>query len=144
MKKDNRNNVIGGKHRATNRYELILYRIKNTHLKKNRHYEGVRMLIDKDVFVKWFMENDFEGASVDRIDKSKDYTMDNIQLIPLVENVRKDKVKAKNGYCECFRCKQVKPLELFAKDKRRQNGHSTICMKCDVERKKHHNSTGTK
>lgn len=136
MKKDNRYSIIGGKHRALSRYYMILNRLKNTDAKKNRNYQGIQMLIDKDTFVEWFMKNDFEGASVDRIDKNKDYTLDNIQLITLDENIRKDKVKAKDGYCECFKCKQTKPLDFFATDKRRKNGHSTICKKCDSERKK--------
>ena len=93
------------------------------------------MLIPKDEFVKWFMENDFEGASVDRIDNKGDYSMDNIQLIPLAENIAKDKQKAVNGFCPCYVCGEIKPLELFAVDKRRQNGHSTICKKCDSKRK---------
>lgn len=93
------------------------------------------MLIPKDEFVNWFMANDFEGASVDRIDKKGDYTMENIQLLPLAENIRKDKVKAQNGMCVCFMCHETKPLELFAVDKRRKNGHGTICKKCDSQRK---------
>ena len=96
------------------------------------------MLINKDVFIEWFMRHDFEGASVDRIDKTKDYSLDNIQLIPLADNIRKDKVKAKDGMCECYMCKQIKPLELFAKSKRRQNGRSTICKECDSKRKSSH------
>lgn len=135
-KKDNRHSIIGGKHRALNRYYMILNRLKNTNRNKNACYQDVKMLIDKDTFVDWFMKNDFQGASVDRIDKTKDYTMNNIQMIPLDENIRKDKVKAKDGMCECFVCKELKPLEMFAKDSRRKNGHSTICKKCDVQRKK--------
>lgn len=135
MKHDTRHKVIGGKHRALSRYYMILHRINHTEEKKNTYYKGVKMLIDKDEFVKWFMDNDFEGASVDRIDKNKDYSMDNIQLIPLEENIRKDKIKAKDGLCECYSCGQIKPLEDFAKDKRRKNGHSTLCKVCDVKRK---------
>lgn len=135
MKVDNRHRVIGGRHRALSRYYMILNRINHTDTDKNKCYENVKMLISKDDFVKWFMENDFEGASVDRIDHTKDYSLDNIQLIPLGENVRKDKVKARNGQCECYNCKQIKPLDSFAKDSRRKNGHSTICKKCDSKRK---------
>ena len=87
-------------------------------------------------FIKWFMENDFEGASVDRIDKTKDYSLDNIQLLPLEENIRKDKVKAKNGVCQCYVCKEIKPLSLFVTDKRRKNGHATICKGCDNKRRR--------
>lgn len=135
MKYDNRYAAIGSRHRALSRYYMILYRLNHCCDAKNKCYNGVQMLIDKETFVNWFMVNDFEGASVDRIDSTKDYSIDNIQLIPLAENIRKDKVKAKNGSCECYRCKQIKPLELFAKDKRRQNGHSTICKECDSKRK---------
>ena len=138
MKHDTRHKIIGGKHRALSRYYMILYRINHTEEKKNRHYKDVKMLIGKDEFVEWFMANDFEGASVDRIDKDKDYSMDNIQMIPLAENIRKDKTKAKDGLCECYMCKQVKPLELFAKDSRRKNGHSTICKSCDAKRPTRH------
>lgn len=135
MKIDNRHRVIGGKHRALSRYYMILNRINHTDTDKNRCYENVKMLISKDDFVKWFMENDFEGASVDRIDHTKDYSLDNIQLIPIDENIRKDKVKAKNGQCECYKCKRIKSLDDFAKDSRRKNGHSTMCKECDSKRK---------
>ena len=134
-KVDKRYLCIGGKHRALSRYYMILNRIKTSHRSRSLCYKNVRMLIDKDTFVKWFMENDFEGCSVDRIDKNKDYSLDNIQMIPLPENIRKDRVKAKDGFCECYKCKEIKPLDSFAKDNRRQNGHSTICKKCDNERR---------
>lgn len=135
MKEDNRNSIIGGKYRALSRYYMILNRLNNTDRDKNKCYQNVKMLIDKDTFISWFMENDFEGASVDRIDKNKDYSIDNIQMLLLEENIRKDKVKAKNGMCECFMCKETKPLEMFAKDSRRKNGYSTICKSCDSKRK---------
>lgn len=135
-KKDNRYSSIGGRHRAESRYCMLLNRIKNAHRRKNSCYKNVKVLIDKETFVKWFMENDFKGCSVDRIDKTKDYSIDNIQMIPLDENIRKDKVKARNGFCECYRCKQTKPLEFFAKDKRRKNGHSTVCKECDNARRR--------
>ena len=135
MKVDNRNKIIGGKHRALSRYYMILHRLNHTDDKRNRHYRGIRMLIDKDTFVKWFMVNDFEGASVDRIDKTKDYSLDNIQLIPLAENIAKDKIKSKDGMCECYVCKEIKPLELFAVNKRSTTGRKTICKECDSKRK---------
>ena len=138
--KDKRYCDIGSRHRAVSRYYMILNRLKNTDRVRNRNYRGVKMLIDKETFVKWFMENDFDGASVDRIDNKKDYTMDNIQMISTSENKVKDRYKEKDGKCECYVCKEVKPIELFALDKRRENGHSTICKSCDSKRKKR--STG--
>ena len=59
-KKDNRYSIIGGKHRALSRYYMILNRLKNTERNKNTCYQDVKMLIDKDTFVSWFMKNDFE------------------------------------------------------------------------------------
>lgn len=131
---DFRNRIIGSKRRATNHYNLIINRLKDTGRPKNKTYKGIKMLIDKEAFIKWFMENDFIGASVDRIDKNKDYSFDNIQLIPLSENIRKDKLKAKNGMCECFVCHQTKPLEEFVKDSRRITGRTTICLDCERKR----------
>ena len=136
--KDERYKQIGGRKRALSRWYMIRYRTTHTDQPKNRRYEGVVFNLDKEQFIKWFQRNDFENASVDRIDKNKGYTMDNIQLIPLLDNIRKDKTKASDGYCVCFRCKQKKPIEDFAKDSRRLNGHSTLCKVCDVERKSKH------
>lgn len=136
--KDLRYAQIGSRKRALSRWYMIRYRITHTNQPKNRKYEGIEFNLDKEQFIEWFQKNDFEHASVDRIDNSKGYTMDNIQLIPLVDNIRKDHIKAKNGCCVCFRCKQEKPLEDFVKESRRFNGYSTICKKCDVERKSKH------
>lgn len=88
------------------------------------------------------MANDFSGCSVDRIDNTKDYTLDNIQMISITDNIRKDKVKAHDGICECYSCHIIKPLNEFAKDKRRANGHSTCCKQCDNLRRRKNNDTG--
>lgn len=140
--KDLRYKEIGGRKRALSRWCMIRYRTSHTDQPKNRGYKGIEFNLDKEQFIKWFQQRDFENASVDRIDKNKGYTMDNIQLIPLVENIRKDKLKAKNGFCICFRCKQTKPLKDFVRESRRISGYSTICKVCDTERKSKH--TGRK
>ena len=132
---DLRNHIIGTKRRAVNHYNLMVRRCKANN-PKDECYKNIYVEVSKDDFVKWFMSKDFKGCSVDRIDKSKNYTLDNMQVISLAENIRKDKVKEQNGFCECYRCKQVKPVREFAKDKRRSTGHSTICKKCDSERKR--------
>lgn len=135
MKHDNRHKIIGGKHRALSRYYMILNRLKNNDRDRNRCYKDIEISLDKNEFVEWFMKHDFEGASVDRIDNKKGYSMDNIQLIPSDENMRKDRMKAKDGVCQCYRCKEYKPLEMFAVDKRRVTGHATVCKACDSKRK---------
>ena len=131
---DTRHRIIGGRKRAQCRYAMILYRLGNTHLPKNTCYVGVELRITQEEFITWFQANDFKGCSVDRIDNTKHYEAGNLQLIPLVENIRKDKLKACNGYCECFSCKTTKEITLFAKDKRRVSGYSTICKQCDNSR----------
>lgn len=73
--------------------------------------------------------------SVDRLDKTLNYTLNNIQFIELGDNIRKDKIISKNGKCICYMCKEEKEDSLFAKDKRRLNGRSTLCKKCDSDRK---------
>lgn len=134
--------TIGSRRRANNRYNGLVSRIKYyENNRKNKNYLNIKLKISRKEFIEWFMKNDFEGCSVDRIDKNGDYELSNMQLIPLVENIRKDKVKEKNGYCICYVCNENKPIEMFAIDKRRVNGHSTICKKCDSNRKKR-NSTG--
>ena len=133
-KKDSRNSIIGGRKRALSRWYMIRYRVEHTELPKNKAYKDVEFNLDKETFIKWFQERDFEHASVDRIDKNKGYTMENIQIIPLVDNIRKDKVKAKNGYCVCRKCKQLKPIEDFVKESRRINGYSTMCKICESKR----------
>lgn len=126
--------IVGSYRRANHRYNNIVNRIRHTQHKKNHSYQDVELKVSRSEFIKWFMPLDFFGASVDRIDKTKHYELSNMQVIPLSDNIRKDKVKAKDGKCECYVCHQTKPLIDFCKDKRRGNGHSTICLQCERNR----------
>lgn len=132
---DKRHTIIGGRHRALSRYYMILNRLKKTNLQKNKCYKNITLNLDKEDFINWFMENDFKGCSVDRINNKEGYYLENLQLISLSDNIAKDKIKEKDGLVECFRCKKTLSLNEMAKDKRRKNGHSTICKKCDNRRK---------
>lgn len=127
-------NTIGSRRRANNKYNGILSRIKYTERKKNSNYCNVKLKVSREEFIKWYMPLDFKGASVDRIDNNGDYELSNMQVISLKENIIKDKVKCKDGFCECYVCHKTKPIELFAKDRRRTNGYSTICKDCDNKR----------
>lgn len=131
---DLRYEIIGHRRRAQNRYNLIKFRISHPEMKKNRSYKNIPFELGKEEFIEWFMKNDFKGATVDRIDNSKGYSMDNIQLINIKENIGKDHRKAKNGMCECCCCHKIKPLSEFMKDKRTYNGYTTTCLECGRER----------
>jgi formylmethanofuran dehydrogenase subunit E len=89
---------------------------------KCKNYINISITFSREEFKNWCY-------------KTKDYTLDNIQVIELADNIRKDKIKASNGYCRCYRCGETKPLEIFAKDKRRVNGKATVCRPCDNRRR---------
>jgi hypothetical protein len=112
----------------------MVQRTATTYRSKNRKYQGVKVLVSKEDFVPWFMERDFPGCSVDRIDKTGHYELSNMQVITLKENIRKDLGKAKDGRCVCYSCKKEKELSEFVKESRRQNGYSTICKACERKR----------
>ena len=136
LKVDNRHAEIGGNHRAMSRYYMIKYRLKNTHLPKNKNYIGIELKVSKEDFINWFTKLDFKGCSVDRIKSTGHYELSNMCVIKLVDNIRKDKLKSINGLCVCYRCNSNKPLTEFSKDKRRINGYSTCCKECDNKRRK--------
>lgn len=103
---------------------------------KNKCYENVYIKFSREEFKEWCYTNkdkilNLERPSLDRIDKSKDYSLDNIQVLELKDNIRKDHLKFKDGKCVCYVCKEEKDLELFTTDNRRVNGKKTICKKCD-------------
>lgn len=128
--------TIHSRRRANNKYNAILSRVRGYGNEKNKCYKNVDVKISREEFIKWYMPLDFEGASVDRIDRKGDYEISNMQVISLTDNIRKDKVKEHDGVCECYRYHKIKPINEFVKDKRRINGHSTICIECDRERKR--------
>lgn len=135
--KDLRYKQIGGRKRALSRFSMIQNRLKNTHLPKNKNYIGVLLLVSKEDFVTWFMARDYEGCSVDRIDKTGHYELSNMQILPLKVNIAKDKLKWVCSFCECYVCKLTKLIDEFSVDKRRlTTGRSTICKSCDAKRYK--------
>lgn len=105
-------------------------------LTRNRLYNDVRIDMTRVAFKNYCISNSdyilgLSRPSIDRKDNSKHYAIDNIQFIELVDNIRKDKIKAKNGVCICYSCKEEKPIVEFIKDSRRINGYSTICKVCE-------------
>lgn len=134
--KDIRHTLIGGKHRAMSRYYMMLYRVQNWNNSRNMNYQGIEVRVPKEEFIKWFMERDFTRCSVDRIDKTGHYELSNMQVIPLWQNIAKEKVKAKDGVTKCYSCGEVKTLEGFVGNReRRTTGKTNICKKCERKRR---------
>ena len=81
-KNDVRYKTIGHKHRAEARYYMMCNRC-NSETDKNRSYVDVEVILSKEYFITWFMERDFEGCSVDRVDSKGNYELSNMQVICL-------------------------------------------------------------
>ena len=128
---DLRNQQIGGRHRAMARYYMIAHRVSNTNEKKNKKYCGIEVRVGKEEFIAWFMERDFPGCSVDRIDSSGHYELSNMQVIPLSHNIRKDKTFCRDGTSRCRSCGQTKQVSEFCIDRRLSTGITTLCKRCE-------------
>jgi len=139
-KSNPRHKIIGDIERARARYAMLCNRVENSHLPKNSCYEGVEVRVDRDEFLEWFMENNFEGCSVDRIDPNGHYDLSNMQLIPTSENIGKDKRLETDGFNRCWRCLEWKPIEDFVKCSKNKNGYDTICKPCENIRTKIRNA----
>lgn len=134
MKKDLRHTVIGSRRRAYSRYMSIKHRCLVSNTARNKTYRGMEFSLDKETFIKWFMENDFKGCSVDRINNKLGYIHSNLQIIPLIDNMIKDRTSFKGNQGTCGKCKTVKTITEFGKDKRRVIGFNNICKTCDNNR----------
>lgn len=134
LKIDNRHKIIGGRHRALARYHMLCNRVKNSHLPKNKNYQYVKVLVEKEAFISWFMPLDYVGCSVDRKDNMGHYELSNMQIIPLVVNIAKDHLQIKNGMRKCCVCKTEKILSDFVQDLRISVGVSTLCKSCEATR----------
>ena len=135
LKIDNRHKLIGGRHRALSRYSMLCYRVKNSHLPKNKNYQHIKVLVGKEEFISWFMPLDFVGCSVDRKDNAGHYELGNMQVIPLTSNISKAHLQIRNGMRKCYSCKTEKILSDFVQDLRISVGVSTICKACESVRK---------
>jgi len=110
------------------------------HSKRTREkcltYESILIQFTRDEFKFWCIRNKeiIERLSrplIDRVDKNKNYTIDNIQVTDLSEHIRKDKTVFHDGFGVCFVCGETKEEEDFCKDNRRLNGRSSICKRCE-------------
>lgn len=123
-------------------FGYIKKRCNNENYQKDRpKYKNIENKLDKNKFVKWYVSNYFEGCEVDRVDDSKDYSMDNIQLLSKEEHNHKRKLErdgcVKVGYKKCNRCGEIKPetKEYFSTHKKQisqynPQGLRGICKEC--------------
>ncbi len=98
-------------------------------------YSNVKIIFTQQEFKEWCYQhenliNNLSRPSLDRIDNKKDYTLDNIQIIELSENIAKEKRKGTLTHGTCWKCGIFKSKEAFSKETRRWSGFSTLCIKC--------------
>jgi hypothetical protein len=106
---------------------------------RNKSYANVFIEMTRDAYRDWCLANratieSLKRPSIDRIDSRLGYHIGNIQVIELVDNMRKDRTKFRNGMCVCFKCKGQKREDEFVRDSRRPNGRTTICRPCERAR----------
>lgn len=114
---------------------------KHRTVSKCLSYENIQIEFSREEFKEYCLDNEIHilslvRPSLDRIDPLKNYSLDNIQIIELLENMRKDSLTFKDGKGTCCRCGEIKDEHLFAKDKRAINGRATRCKACDNKRGK--------
>ena len=104
-------------------------------------YADVSIEFSREEYKAWCLSREQEilslnRPSLDRKDKSKNYTIENIQVIELALNIRKDKTVFDDKSGRCFVCTEIKSIEEFCADKRRANGKTSICLSCENKRNK--------
>lgn len=106
---------------------------------KSNNYENVKLLITRAEFItwvipeleKWCNNDSIENVSLDRIDSTKHYELNNLQLVTKSENSRKSaqhkNVSAPDGYAWCGKCQDYLIVSFFHKNKIRFNGLEQVC-----------------
>lgn len=93
-------------------------------------------LLPRDEFIAWAIRNppprEMWQPSVDRIDPSRGYTLDNIRWLEARQNSRGKFHDLPFTHQHCPRCHTIKPLnhENFHKSKSRGCGFQTYCRPC--------------
>lgn len=103
---------------------------------RNNSYAEINIMFTRSEFANWCRDRwesiqAMRKPSIDRLDKRLDYTLDNMQVIELAENIRKDKTVFRDGYGVCYRCKERKMESMFCVDRRRMNGRTSLCLDCE-------------
>lgn len=106
---------------------------------KCKTYINIQIEFTRQEYKEWCMERQeiilkLDRPSLDRIDKNKNYRLDNIQIIELSENIVKDKTVFTGTEGVCRRCKQRKPISEFIVCKRISIGYASTCKVCETIR----------
>lgn len=107
--------------------------------KKNKSYENTLLLMTREQYKTYCLANQdhilsLTRPSLDRVDRTLHYSLDNIQFIELADNIAKDKTVFTDTSGVCFKCKEEKSIIEFVRDSRRRNGYTNICKLCEKVR----------
>lgn len=112
---------------------------------RQKSYADVLVLMTRNEFLnwaipeykKWMRNNPNMTPSLDRIDPSKHYSINNIRIIERGENCRLSRnhmnVHAPNGTAWCHSCKEYLDISYFWKSKSSYNGLQKRCKQCQTE-----------
>ncbi len=133
------------KTKASNIFTGITQRCTNQKRQEERpKYKNVSNLLNRKEFIKWYIENYFNGCEVDRVNDDKDYSIDNIQLLSKIEHNQKSaskRIDLENKTAICTKC-GVKYLytkdDFYTKDTLvsayNPLGIRSTCKKCNKQK----------
>lgn len=130
------------KTKASNIFTGITQRCTNEKRQEERpKYKNVSNLLNKEEFIKWYVENYFNGCEVDRVDDDKDYSIDNIQLLSKVEHNKKSASKRIDLIKEVAICSKCDTSYIYSTEnfytkeslisKYNPLGIRSVCKKCN-------------
>jgi len=121
-------------------YGYIKKRCNADYIHKYRpKYKNISLEVSKEDFIKWYVRNYFEGCQVDRIDDTKNYSIDNIQLLIRSDHNAKRALENGNGIVaglkRCSICKISKKatIEFFNANKTKVSNLNPLGLKSECK-----------
>lgn len=102
---------------------------------------GIKCLITcEEVKTIWYRDgaDNMTKPSIDRIDNNGDYTFANCRFIELSDNIRRMRIREVSitDQRRCKKCRIVKPIEMFHRNKPSYLGRLWTCTECSTYRKR--------
>ncbi len=126
-------------YRAKSAYYSMTVRCKNRS-GKNPAYKKVKLDMSLEQWLEWAVPKyqEFEqqhpgvSPSASRLNDEGDYKLDNIEIISMSENRRRQKepYQAKDGIKRCSRCKACLPVAEYSKRAAAKDGYQHWCRNC--------------